>query len=100
MKKKLLSKSRFPLLASHKSAAKGGAEEAGAVAFEGLIVSLRVLKETADAIPAPVGSIIKGTVGGFLQVVDTINVIYATLISEKFSNIAIPPDHHPKCRRH
>ena len=40
-------------------------------------------------IPPPAGSVIKGTLGGLLQVVDIIKVIYATPISEKFSNMAI-----------
>jgi hypothetical protein len=62
---------------------KGKTKDARAVAVSGLILSLSVLKETADAIPPPAGSIIKGTLGGLLLVVDVIKVIYATLISEE-----------------
>jgi hypothetical protein len=80
---KYLSVSRFRLPDSHKSA-KGKAEDARAIAVSGLILSLSVLKETADAIPPPAGSIIKGTLGGLLQVIDIVGVIYVTPISEKF----------------
>src|ERR1700722_8999679 len=83
-----LSTSRFRFPALRKSAVKAGAEKPGAIAVNGLILSLSVLKETADVIPFPAGSIIKGSVGGFLQVVDIIRVIYATPISEEFSNTA------------
>jgi hypothetical protein len=65
------------------------AEDPRAIAVSGLILSLSVLKETADAIPPPAGFIIKGTLGGLLQVVDIVKVIYATLICEKFSNVII-----------
>src|ERR1700722_16870116 len=79
------SSSRFRFPAPRKSAVM---EKPGAIAVNGLILSLSVLKETADVIPFPAGSIIKGSVGGFLQVVDIIQVIYATPISEEFSNTA------------
>jgi hypothetical protein len=79
MPKNLLS--RFPLTDSHKSAK--GTEDERAIAVSGLILSLSVLNETADAIPPPVGSIIKGTLGGLLQIVDIVKVFYATLIKAR-----------------
>src|SRR5436190_19599963 len=62
---------------------------ADSIAVEGLILSLSVLKETADAIPPPAGSLIKGTLGGLLRVVDIVRVICATPISEKISDMTI-----------
>ena len=72
-----------------KLAIKAGAEGAGAIAVNGLILSLSVLEKTAGAIPPPAGSIVKGTLGGLLQVIDIIKVIYAVLISKASSNMTI-----------
>ncbi|KAI9454324.1 hypothetical protein F5148DRAFT_1229884 [Russula earlei] len=66
-----------------KRAGKKRAKNVRSTAVAGLIVSLSVLKETTVAIPPPAGSIIKGSLIGLLQVVDIVQVIYATTTTEK-----------------
>jgi hypothetical protein len=52
-------------------------EDARETAISGLRLTLDVLKDTADAIPPPAGPVIKGVLGGFLQVVDIVKVVGA-----------------------
>ena len=66
-----------------KRAGKKRAENVRSTAVAGLIVSLSVLKEAAGAIPPPAGPLVKGTLIGLLQVVDIVQVIYATPTTEK-----------------
>jgi hypothetical protein len=88
MQNNILSIARTRLPGSHKSAAKGRTEslKASAIAVSGLKRSLEILKESTDVISSPVGPVVKGAVGGLLEVVSIAEVLYAMLRCEEVSD--------------